>query len=142
MFAAVVVLNSGKRFVRLLLMGRSVIELDILELCPPDNGFLLLRFELPPRCEVVDVLLNDDVGASDHRGVFLGDENGVCDGRSDWIGRSINEAEQVSRVKIAESVGFVNDGDGISKEVKELRLELKAEVTALGADVEKQISGC
>ncbi|CAI6082991.1 unnamed protein product [Clonostachys chloroleuca] len=56
--------DRGERLVRLLRLGRRVVELDVVQLRPPDNGFLRFGPQGLPPFHIMEVLLDDDVAAS------------------------------------------------------------------------------
>src|SRR5271154_6702343 len=93
-----------------------------------------------PRFEVVYVLLHDDVAATDGGCVLLSDEDRGGHSGADRVGRAVDESEGVTNVEVAEADGLVDDRNSVAQEVHQLPLELKAQISALRADVEEQVA--
>lgn len=58
---------------------------------------------------------------------------------TDGIRHTVDETEEIARVEIAESSSLVFKMYRVAEAIHELPLELKAEIAALGADVDQKI---
>jgi hypothetical protein len=89
----------------------------------------------------VEIFLRDDVAAAGERGVFRADEHGVDHRLAPRIFRAVDETQEVAVVEVAEAVHFVDRRNRASDPRHDLRRKLEAQVHALGADVEQQVTG-
>ena len=78
---------------------------------------MLLGLQVLPSFNIVHVFLNNDVTATRGSCIFFSNEDGGRDSRSNWVCCSVDEAEEVADVEIAESDCLIDDSDGITQEV-------------------------
>lgn len=86
------------------------------------------------------VLLHDHVGAPGEGRVLNADQYGAGGLLPDRVLRTVDEAEQVALVQIAETGHLVGDGDRAPQPSHDLRAEGETEVLAGGPDVEDQVA--
>ena len=130
---------DGQRIVRRRRLDR-VVELDIGELGSADDALLRLRGQRVPGAEVVEIFLHDHVAAAGERGVLAADDRGFGRFRAARILGSVDEAQEVAVVEVAEAVNLVDRRHGVAKPRHDLRRHLEAEVHPPGANMEQKIA--
>jgi hypothetical protein len=114
MLNTIFILDSVERLMRRLLAGGCIVKLNIIQLRAADDRLLLLGLQIPPSFNIVHVFLNNDVTTTRDSRIFFSNEDGGRDNRSNWVCCSVDEAEEVADVEIAESDCLINDFDGIA----------------------------
>ncbi|CAG9983244.1 unnamed protein product [Clonostachys byssicola] len=131
-------LDRGEGLVRLLRLGRRIVKLNIVQLCPPDDGFLRFSPQGLPPVHIVEVLLDDDVAAPRRVWFVLLSHEGCLRGfGTDGIRRAIDESQKIAGVKVSESDSLVIHRHGTAQTLHQLPLKLKTQVPPVGPDVEE-----
>lgn len=144
MFTTFLVLDGGQGLVGHLFALIGVVEFDVVQFRPSDDGLLGFGRQAAPPLEVVDVLLDDDITPPHRPGVAAVVGVGRDDGRVDGglthgVGRAVDEAQQVSGVKVTKPDGLVDHRHRVPQQLHDLTLELEAQVSPLGPDVEQNV---
>ena len=119
----------------------GVVELDVLELRPPDDQLLLLHRKGIPGVEVVEILLHDDVAPPGVVRFLVADDGGVGHGGANRILRAVDESEQVSCLEVPEAVHLVGACDVGTEPAQDRRGELETQIEARGPNVEQEVAG-
>ncbi len=137
---AIGILDGAQRLVRLLRVGRGIVQLDVVVLGAADDRFLRLGLLRAPGIQVVQVLLHDHVAAAGMVGVFVADDRGFRQRQPFRVGRAIDEVQQVTAIEVAEAGHLVHRLHGVAEGHQQIALEGDDQVHGTRAHVVQQVT--
>lgn len=90
----------------------------------------------------MQVFLNNDIAAASKSRVFLTNQGRIKGGLAGGVFRAIDKAEQITFIKIFETVNFIHNGGDAFQPGHDSRAQFKTQIHAGGADMEQQVSRC